>query len=129
MSSEIRQKRLAGLLFEELNIMIGHELDDPKLKLVNVTDVVVSKDMRNVKVFVSHQDEEVPKQVVIAHLRRAAPYLRSQLAERLTLRLMPELTFHYDESNERALRLSEIFQQIASERATKTASPEGGVGL
>jgi ribosome-binding factor A len=129
MSSEIRQKRLAGLLFEELNIMIGHELDDPKLKLVNVTDVVVSKDMRNVKVFVSHQDEEVPKQVVIAHLRRAAPYLRSQLAERLTLRLMPELTFHYDESNERALRLSEIFQQIASERATKTVNLEGSVGL
>lgn len=129
MSSEIRQKRLAGLLFEELNIMVGNELDDPKLGLVSVTDVVVSKDMRNVKVFVSHQDEEVPKQTVIAHLRRAAPYLRSQLAERLTLRLVPELTFHYDESNERALRLTEIFQQIASEREGRPAAQEGSVGL
>lgn len=127
MSSEIRQKRLAGLLFEELTIMVGNELDDPKLKMVNVTDIVVSKDMRNVKVFVNHQDDEVAKQVVIAHLRRAAPYLRTQLAERLTLRLAPELTFHYDESMERALRLSEIFQQIANERAERGARQEDGI--
>ncbi len=127
MSSEIRQKRLAGLLFEELNIMVGHELDDPNLKSVNVTDVVVSKDMRNVKVFVAHQDEEVPKQAVISHLRRAAPYLRSQLAERLTLRMVPELTFQYDESNERSLRLTEIFQQIANEREGRPANQEGDV--
>ncbi len=119
MSSEIRQQRLASLLFEELSIMIPSELDDPRMSMVSVTAVVVSKDLRNVKVFVSHMDDEVPKQEVITRLRRATPYLRSQIAVRCTLRVVPDLTFHYDDSPERANRLSQVFRQIADERSQR----------
>ena len=47
MSSEIRQQRVAGLLFEELSIMLAGELADPRISLVTVIDVRVSKDLRN----------------------------------------------------------------------------------
>lgn len=120
MSSEIRQKRVTGLLYEELSIMLGNELSDPRLSLVTVTDVVVSKDLHNVRVYVNHQDDEVTPRQVLAGLQKATPFLRSQVAERLSLRVVPELTFTYDESPARAQRLDEIFRQLAEERASGT---------
>jgi ribosome-binding factor A len=130
MSTEIRQRRVTGLLFEELSIMLAGELADPKLSLVTVTDVQVSKDLHNVRVFVNHQDDTVSKREVVARLQKATPFLRSQIAERLSLRVVPEITFGYDESPERAARLTEIFRQLAEERtqeAPDTPTQAGGV--
>lgn len=117
----IRQQRVSELLYEELSIMISNELDDPRLSLVTVTGVDVSRDLRNVKVFVSHQQEDVPRETMLKHLRRAIPYLRSQLAERCSLRLVPELLFYYDDLPEKAERVQEILQQIAHEREETTS--------
>ncbi len=116
MSTEIRQKRVTGLLYEELSIMIPNELDDPRLGLVTVTDVIVSKDLKNVRVYVNHQDEAVSRREVVTRLQKATPFLRSRIATRLSLRVVPELSFAYDESPARAARLTEIFQALATER-------------
>lgn len=118
----IRQQRLAELLFQELSIMLGGELDDPRLSLLKVTNVEVSKDLRNVKVFVSHDDEEVSRRDVLQGLKRATPHLRSQIAMRLSLRAVPELFFTYDESPARAARVDELLRQIAAERALREAA-------
>jgi ribosome-binding factor A len=111
-----RQERLASLLREEFRIIISGELDDPDLALVDVTDVVISKDLRHVKVYVNHQDEGVSEREILQRLQRAMPYLRGQLAERLNLRAVPDLFFYYDKTPERASRLDTIFKQIAQER-------------
>ncbi|MBX3014348.1 MAG: 30S ribosome-binding factor RbfA [Caldilineaceae bacterium] len=118
----IRQQRVTELLYEELSIMISNELDDPRLSLLTVTGVQVSKDLRNAKVFVNHQQEDVSREEMLKHLRRATPYLRSQLAERCSLRLVPELLFYYDDIPEKAERVQEILQQIAHERPSETAN-------
>jgi ribosome-binding factor A len=76
----IRQQRVAELLFEELSIMIGNELDDPRLSLVRVTNVDVSRDLRNVNVYVAHDDDDLSKRQVLQGLRHATPFLRRQLA-------------------------------------------------
>ncbi len=116
MSNEIRQSRVKGLLQEELMTLIPGELNDPKLALVAVTDVVVSKDLKNVRVFVNHQDSDVSQREVLSHLNKAMPHLRAMVAERLSTRTVPEITFAYDESQGRAERLNEIFAQIKSEQ-------------
>lgn len=116
MSKEIRQSRMKGLLQEELATLIPGELDDPKLALVAVTDVVVSKDLKNVRVYVNHQDAEVSQREVLSHLNKAMPHLRAMIAERLSTRTVPEITFAYDESQGRAERLNEIFAQIKAEQ-------------
>lgn len=113
----IRQQRVTELLYEELSIMVANELDDPKLSLVTVLGVQVSKDLRNAKVFVNHQEEEVSRKEVLKGLERATPYLRSQLAERCSLRMVPELLFYYDDTPEKAARVDELLRQIAQERA------------
>src|SRR5262245_11028072 len=116
MSSSIRQGRVAELLFEELTILVTGELDDPRLSMVEVTQVEVSKDLRSAKVFVHHRDDESSRQELLKRLQRAIPYLRSQLAVRCSLRLVPELSFHYDDSPKQAARVDELLRQIAQER-------------
>ncbi|MCB0114126.1 MAG: 30S ribosome-binding factor RbfA [Caldilineaceae bacterium] len=114
----IRQQRVRELLYQELSILISNELDDPRLSLLTVTNVVVSRDLRNVKVYVYHDDEEeTPRRVILRGLTKATPFIRRQLAQRLTLRVVPELTFHYDDTPERAARVDELLQRIRAERA------------
>ncbi len=124
MSSEIRQQRVAGLLFEEMSIMLAGELADPRISLVTVTDVRVSKDLRNARIFVSHQDEEVPRRDVLKALRSATPFVRGQLAERLGLRVVPELIFTYDDTPEKVARVDEILRRIAAEREQNDSGPD-----
>ena len=123
MTSEKRQQRVRGLLIEELTILVGSELEDPKLSFVTVTDVIVSKDLHNVRVYVNHQDENVSRRELLSRLEKAIPYVRGKIAERLTLRTVPEISFEYDESALRAARLTEILSQIAGERAATAADP------
>src|SRR5262245_33256555 len=105
MPSNIRQQRLAELLFEELSIMIASELEDPRVSLVRVTSVDVSRDLRNVKVYVSHDDDSVTKTEVLRGLRHAIPYLRREIGSRCALRAVPELLFYYDDTPENAARV------------------------
>ena len=113
----IRQQRVSELLFEELSIMIGNELTDPRLLLVQVTSVVVSKDLRNVKVYVSHDNEEATKEEVLRGLRHATPFLRRQIATRCTLRSVPELLFYYDDTPEKAAKVESLLRQISAQRS------------
>ena len=117
MSSEIRQQRVAGLVYEEISIMLAGELRDPRISLVKVTDVRVSKDLRNARIFVSHDDETITRRDLLKALQSATPYLRGQLAERLGLHAVPELLFTYDDAPEQAARVDELLRQIASERS------------
>lgn len=125
MSSEIRQQRVAELLFEELSIMVAGELNDPRVSLAEVIRVDISKDLRNAKVYVHHADEDVSRRDFLKGLEHATPWLRGQLAIRCGLRVVPELLFVYDDSPERAARVDELLRKIAAERAA-TAPDNGG---
>ena len=120
----IRQQRVSELLFEEFTIMIGGELADPRLSLVRVTSVDVSRDLRNVNIYVTHDDDEVSKRDILQGLRHATPYLRRQLAVRTTLRAVPELAFHYDDTPERAARVDELLRQIAAGRGDNSGAED-----
>lgn len=119
----IRQQRLAEMLFEELTILIGHELSDPRLPLITVTSVNVSKDLGTVKVYVSHDDDGVSRKEVLAGLRHATPFVRRQIAQRCSLRAAPEVFFYYDDTPEKAARVDELLRAIAQERPGPPAGP------
>ena len=118
----IRQERVSELLFEELSIIISNELEDPRLSLLGVTNLDVSRDLRTVKVYVTHSDENVSRRAVLTGLKNASAYMRRQIAERCGLRVVPELIFYYDESPERAARVDEILRRIAAEREERAAA-------
>ena len=102
--------------------MIGAELDDPALELLDVTNVVVSRDLRVAKVYI-HQDSDIQRSVVLARLKKAAPFLRRQLAQNLTFRAVPELLFYYDDTPDQAARVDELLQSIAAEREIRQQDP------
>jgi ribosome-binding factor A len=117
-----RQERVSEMMREELSLLIGAELTDPRLAdaMVNVTDVKVSQDLRNARVFVEHVLPPARSSEVLAALRHAETYLRHALVENLDLRFVPMLSFHIDSSNERGRRIDALLDAL-SEQTGETA--------
>ncbi|NWG38371.1 MAG: 30S ribosome-binding factor RbfA [Hydrogenophilaceae bacterium] len=115
-----RSRRVADEIQRELAEIIRLELKDPRIGLITITGVEVTNDLEHARIFItrlttkpaatSHED-------VLHALRRAAGFLRSQLAQRMKLRLVPQLTFAYYESVERGMHLSQLIDQAIAEDA------------
>jgi ribosome-binding factor A len=121
----IRQQRVQELLYQELSILIANELEDPQLSLLTVTNVEVSRDLRNARVYV-HSEEDTPKRVILRRITGAVPFIRRQLAQRMSLRVVPDLSFHYDDTPERAARVDELINLIRTERQQPTEDAGAG---
>ena len=121
-----RQERVAEALLEELGLLISSELIDPRLEdaMVTVTDVQVSPDLGNARVYIQHALPDEQSRAVLSALQHSASFLRHALAENLHLRVMPELHFSVDTTEKRAQHIDEILEQIAAER--ENTAPEGG---
>jgi ribosome-binding factor A len=108
-----RPERLAEALKEEIAEVVGFELEDPRVEAVTVTDVTVSDDLRDAKVYVlvSGTEDEVKK--ALAALQHAAVYVRQQVAINLSLRFAPHLHFVRDTAEENAARVGRILNEMA----------------
>ena len=107
-----RQQRVAEQVRHELSKLIEHEVDDPRLELISITDVTISPDLYNANVYVSSLQGEAAREPVLAGLEHARKFLRHGLAERLKLRVVPNLYFHWDKSLETGDRISRLIDQI-----------------
>ena len=110
-----RQERISEMLREELSILISVELSDPRLEdaLVAVTDVAVSPDLHNARVFIEHALPRESDAQVLSALRHSVTFLRVALIENLNLRVVPELTFQIDRANERGRHIDELLDTLA----------------
>ena len=98
----------------ELSELIRLELRDPRVNLVTLTGVELSRDKSHAKIFFTVMGGEAQRQETLEGLQRAAGFLRSALAHRLTTRTVPQLAFAYDESIERGVRLSRLIDEAVS---------------
>ncbi len=113
-----RTRRIAEQLQRELAQLIREEVKDPRLGMVTVVDVEVSRDLSHARVFVTllTGDEEA-RMTSVAILNDAAGMLRKFLGRRLRLRTIPQLHFHYDQSIEKGAELSALIDAaVASDR-------------
>jgi len=92
----------------ELSQIIKRDLKDPRLGFVTITDVELSNDMSHAKVFVSVYGSEEEKQSSMVALENAKGFIRSNLGQRVRLRIVPELVFKIDNSIERGTRILEL---------------------
>lgn len=126
-----RTDRVADQLQKELAVLIQREIKDPRLGMVTVSGVTVSRDLGYADVHVTllgEQDAERIKENLTV-LKRAAGFLRSQIARRIKLRHVPELRFHFDESVVRGQRLSSLIDEaVASDRDRHDDGAEGEAG-
>ena len=109
-----RPERLAGSLKEEISEVVGYELDDPELQNATVTDVEVSPDLRDAKVYVLITGEDVEIKKTLRNLQHAAGFVRQQVALNLDLRFAPHIHFVRDTAEENAARVGRLLNELVS---------------
>jgi len=114
-----RQRRVAELIKEEVSQILQHEVSDPRIGFATVTDVEVTADLREARVFISVLGDPEQAQESIAALQRAAGYIRRLLGRRVDLRVIPELTFALDRSLERGSRVLQLLHELEQEQSGK----------
>jgi ribosome-binding factor A len=110
-----RRKQVEHLIRAELSELLSRQVRDPRLKgLVTVTEVRTSPDLKQARIFISIMGDEKEKGEVFQGLSSASSFLRHELAKRVSLRHIPELSFEKDDSIERGIRLSQLIEQVSA---------------
>ena len=109
-----RPERLAETLREEIAEVVGFELDDPRIEMVTVTDVNVSEDLRDAKVYVLVNGSEDEVKNAMKALQHAAVFVRQQVAMNLSMRFAPHLFFVRDTAEENAARVNSILSDLTT---------------
>ena len=107
-----RPEKVAEQVREEIAQIVGYELDDPRVAMVTVTDVRMSDNLREARVFVTVSGTDDEALAALKALRKAAPYVRRQLAFNLSLRHAPDIHFIRDTVEEKAARVDELLREI-----------------
>jgi ribosome-binding factor A len=107
-----RHERIAGEMQQEIGAMLAGELKDPRLEAVStVTEVRVSPDLKQAKVYVSVTGDAAEQAAALEGLTAAAGFIRHELSERLQMRRTPELHFVLDRSEEYGQHIDELLRQ------------------
>ena len=101
-----RPDRVADAIRDELSQLIAREVQDPGVGFITLTRVKVSPDLQAARVYYTTMGDEKAQQETAKALKRATPFLRRQLGQRIRLRRVPEIAFFYDESTRRAIESS-----------------------
>lgn len=115
-----RSDRVADQIQRELATLIQQNIKDPRVGMVTITAVDVSREFEYARVFFTVLGNDQQKQSTLKGLKSAAGYLRRELARRIKLRSTPELQFVYDTTMENAQRITSLISQaIATDNANR----------
>ena len=125
-----RTDRIGEQVQKELATLIQFELKDPRLGMVTLNAVRVSKDLGYADVYFTalgqlDGDAEAQRKQAEDILKGAAGFLRGELARRIRLRVMPQLRFHYDHSLERGQTLSRLIDTARRDDARYQSDADG----
>jgi ribosome-binding factor A len=112
-----RTRRVGEQVQRELAALIHDEIKDPRLGMVSVTAVIVSRDLSHAKVFISVLGNAEQTEASVSVLKHAAGFLRHRLGRVLHIRVVPELRFYLDRSLEEGARMGALINAaIASDK-------------
>jgi ribosome-binding factor A len=104
-------RRVNEVIRQVLGDVIANDLKDPRIGFVTVTDVDTSPDLRTARVYVSVLGGESERDKALAGLRSSHGFLQGKIAAELRIKRTPTLTFHYDDSIDRGVRISRLLDQ------------------
>src|SRR5262245_54506766 len=111
-----RPDRVGDQIRSELAQLIAREVHDPGVGFLTLTRVKVTPDLQLARVFYTSLGDDKAQRETARALRRAVPFLRRQLGQRIRLRRVPELEFFYDQSIAQNDRIEQILQDLKAER-------------
>ena len=106
-----RMRRINEVLREVIGGAISSDLNDPRIGFVTVTSVETSPDLRSAKVFVSVLGSEEEREATLEGLRSSHGVIQSRIAAETRMKRTPTLTFHYDITVERGMRISRLLDE------------------
>lgn len=115
--TSIKNTRINGEVQRELSRIISREIKDPRIHpMTSVTQVMVTSDLKECKVYISVLGDEKAQADTLEGLRSATGYIRRELAHSINLRNTPELTFYMDQSIEYAINMSKKIDDVMSKQ-------------
>ncbi len=105
-----RMRRINEVLREVVGSAISDDLNDPRIGFVTVTSVETSPDLRTAKVFVSVLGDEDERAATLTALASSHGVIQSRIAAETHMKRTPTLTFHYDETVAKGVRISQLLE-------------------
>lgn len=110
--SNTRANRVAEQIKKELGEILTQKLKDPRIGFVTITDVEVTGDLQQTKVFISVLGDETEKAETLEGLEKAKGFIRSEIGQRIRLRKTPEITFEFDEAHAYGNHIDSILRDL-----------------
>ncbi len=108
-----RTRRIGLQIQRDLADLIRSQIKDPRIGMVSVNAVKVSRDLSHAKVYITTLDDSA-REVTLDILQKAAGFLRHELGQMMSIRNIPQLHFFYDESIEQGSRLESLIEEAVS---------------
>jgi ribosome-binding factor A len=108
-----RMRRINEVLREVIGAAIATDLGDPRIGFVTVTSVETSPDLRSAKVHVSVLGGEAEREAALTGLRSSHGVLQSKIAAETRMKRTPTLSFRYDDTVEKGMRISRLLDEGA----------------
>ncbi len=107
-----RRDRVSEAIRKEVSVIVHDKLKDPRLGFITITGVELTPDLRRALIFFSVLGNEEDYKKTKKALDSALGFIRSLVAQRINLRLAPEIAFKQDRSAEYSVRIQEVLQEI-----------------
>ena len=117
--SQLRVEKLQELMKQEISQIILQELKDPRIGFVTVTQVAVTGDLREAKVYVSLMGSEKQVEDCWKGLQSSLGYIRREIGKRIRLRFTPEIAFALDKSLDYSAHIQELLLKVQKEAEQK----------
>ena len=110
--TRLRPERVQEALRQEISRVVLKEIKDPRIGFLTITKVDLTKDLRYAKVYFSVLGGAKEKALALKGLNSAKGYIKGMVADRISLRLVPEISFRIDESIEHTEEIYNLFKMI-----------------
>jgi ribosome-binding factor A len=110
--SKIRQQRTADQIQTIFSELLIRDMRDPRLQGLTITGVRIDRELQYADIYINALGDDSREKEVLAALDKAAGFMRKELANRLSLRTVPQLHFHWDASLARAERISDVLDSL-----------------
>lgn len=116
MAKQLRIEKLQELIKQEMSKMLLTDLKDPRIGFVTVTEVEMTGDLREAKIFVSIMGGAEQVKSSLEGLNSALGFIRREIGQRIRLRFTPEISFALDTSLDYSEHIQKLLLQVEGER-------------
>ena len=126
MGNKVRIEKLQELIKQEMGKMFLKELKDPRIGFVTVTDVEMTGDLREAKIYVSIMGGQDEVKSSLEGLNSALGFIRREIGKRIKIRFTPEISFALDTSLDYGDKMQKLLLQVEADKNVDNTQGSGG---